>query len=101
MILDLGLPLIDGFGVVKALREDCRRHIPLIVYTNRDLNLEEKRSLSLGLTTHLVKARTTDKELLTCVKDLLSGLLEKSQTECQSTSKKHEESALQESHNVL
>jgi PAS domain S-box-containing protein len=76
MILDLGLPLLDGFEVIKVLREDKSKQIPLIVYTNRDLTKQDKKNLSLGLTSHLVKARTTGDELLACVKDLLSGLLE-------------------------
>lgn len=75
LILDLGLPLLDGFEVIKVLREDKSKHIPLIVYTNRDLTKQDKKNLSLGLTSHLVKARTTDDQLLACVKDLLNGLL--------------------------
>jgi DNA-binding response OmpR family regulator len=76
IILDLGLPLLDGFEVVKVLREDKSKHIPLIVYSNRDLSKDDKRNLSLGLTNHLVKSRTTDDELIVCVKGLLNGLLE-------------------------
>jgi len=76
MILDLGLPLLDGFEVVKVLRKDKSKHIPLIVYTDRDLTREERKALSLGLTSHFVKSRTTEEELITCVKDLLNGLLE-------------------------
>lgn len=76
LILDLGLPLLDGFEVVKILREDKGKHVPLIVYTNRDLTKQDRRNLSLGLTSYLVKSRTTDEELISCVKDLLNGLIE-------------------------
>ena len=75
MVLDLGLPLMDGFDVVSVLRREPLCHLPLIVYTNRDLSREEKKQLSLGLTTHLVKAKTSEEELLKCVKGLLNGIL--------------------------
>jgi PAS domain S-box-containing protein len=75
LILDLGLPLVNGFDVVVALKKEPALHVPLIVYTNRDLTREEKKRLSLGLTNHLVKARTTEDELVKCVKGLLNGIL--------------------------
>ena len=77
MILDLELPLLDGFEVVKILRQDKSKHIPLIIYSNRDLTKDDRKALSLGLTSHFVKSRTTDDELIMCVKDLLNGLLER------------------------
>jgi PAS domain S-box-containing protein len=76
MILDLGLPLLDGFEVIRILKEGQNKHLPLIVYTNRDLSNEDKENLLLGLTSHLVKSRTSEEELIDCVRNLLNGLLE-------------------------
>jgi PAS domain S-box-containing protein len=75
LILDLGLPVADGFDVVDDLKMEPALHVPLIVYTNKDLTREEKKRLSLGLTNHLVKAKTSEEELLKCVKGLLNGIL--------------------------
>ncbi|HEY9712202.1 MAG TPA: response regulator, partial [Chroococcales cyanobacterium] len=75
MILDLGLPRLDGFEVIKILREDKSRLMPVIVYTNRDLTRDDKNRLTLGLTNYLVKSRTTDDDLIASVKELLNGLL--------------------------
>ncbi len=46
ILLDLELPGLDGFEVLRALREDPATHsIPVIVYTVRDLSAEERRQL--------------------------------------------------------
>ena len=75
IILDVGLPEVDGFGVVDALKQGKARTTPLIVYTGRDLDRTERASLQLGLTRHLTKARSTEAEFLNSVTELLNGLL--------------------------
>jgi CheY-like chemotaxis protein/putative methionine-R-sulfoxide reductase with GAF domain len=46
MVLDLGLPDISGFELLKALRADGRwAALPVIVYTGRELSREEEREL--------------------------------------------------------
>jgi PAS domain S-box-containing protein len=77
LILDVGLPLLDGFEVVKVLRgEGKNKYLPLLVYTHRDLSKEDRKNLSLGLTTYLEKSRTASEDLLKCLQDLLNGLIE-------------------------
>jgi DNA-binding response OmpR family regulator len=76
LILDVGLPLLDGFEVVKVLRDGKTKHLPLLVYTHRDLSKDDRKKLSLGLTSYLEKSRTANEDLVKCLKDLLSGLLE-------------------------
>jgi DNA-binding response OmpR family regulator len=76
LILDVGLPLLDGFEVVKVLRDGKTKHLPLLVYTHRDLNKDDRKKLSLGLTSYLEKSRTANEDLVKCLKDLLNGLLE-------------------------
>ena len=59
LVLDLGLPDGDGSDVVRCLREELGLgHLPLIVYTARDLNADERRELQLGRTHFFVKGRT-------------------------------------------
>jgi PAS domain S-box-containing protein len=72
IILDLALPLLDGYGVVKSLRDSNARNTPLIIYTNRDLKREDRVGLSLGLTTYFIKSRASEKDLLECVRKLLN-----------------------------
>jgi PAS domain S-box-containing protein len=75
IILDLSMPSPDGFAVVQILRSEKSRSTPLIVYTATDLNEDDKDRLTLGLTAHLTKSRTSENEFLDTVKNLLSGLV--------------------------
>jgi len=75
IILDVGLPGLDGFEVVDLLRQGKSRGTPLIVFTGRELSARDQRQLTLGFTRHLLKARTSDEELMTSVRELLDGLL--------------------------
>jgi PAS domain S-box-containing protein len=61
LVLDLGLPEIDGFEVVEWLRRHDRLHaVPMVVYTARDLDETDRDRLRLGSTTQfLTKARIT------------------------------------------
>ena len=80
IVLDLGLPRLDGFGVVTVLRHDQDlKDTPLIVYTARDLDDNDKHRLSLGLTAYLTKSRTSESEFLANVRELLNGLCKQNQ----------------------
>jgi signal transduction histidine kinase/CheY-like chemotaxis protein len=47
VLLDLGLPDLNGFRVVQELRDDVRtRDIPVIVYTSRMVSREEREALA-------------------------------------------------------
>jgi len=76
------LPEGDGFDFVSALREDRNLcNIPVVVYTVRDLDETERDRLKLGLTEYLSKAQTEEKDFLSSVRTLLSGLIDKPQAE--------------------
>jgi PAS domain S-box-containing protein len=75
IILDVGLPRLDGFEVVDILRQGKGRTTPLLVYSGRELSAEDRRQLTLGITRHLTKTRVSDEELLGSVRALLNGLL--------------------------
>ncbi|HNB22638.1 MAG TPA: response regulator [Candidatus Melainabacteria bacterium] len=74
IILDVGIPAPNGFEIVESLRKSESRETPLIVYTSRDLTKDEMNNLTLGLTRHLVKSKTTEEELVDSVKQLLDGI---------------------------
>nr|WP_272955429.1 response regulator [Pedococcus badiiscoriae] len=57
LVLDLGLPDIDGYAVVEAMRrEDRLRSLPLLVYTGSQLSPDDKRRLLLGETRFVTKS---------------------------------------------
>jgi PAS domain S-box-containing protein len=77
IVLDLTMPGLNGFEVVSVLQKERCQKTPLIVYTARDLSEDDKRNLTLGLTTYLVKSRTSEGELIESVKSMLDGLVSK------------------------
>lgn len=58
VILDLFMPDGDGFMVVNWLRQqNSLRHVPLIVYSAKDLDADERERLKLGPTQFFTKGR--------------------------------------------
>jgi two-component system sensor histidine kinase/response regulator len=55
-ILDLDMPVLDGFGVIEKARAlPGSRHLPIIVVTGRDDVLAIERAFALGATSFLCK----------------------------------------------
>ncbi|MBC7996703.1 MAG: response regulator [Leptolyngbya sp.] len=75
IILDIGVPAPDGFDIIENLRKGDSKSTPLIIYTSRDLSKDEMNQLTLGLTKHLIKSRTSEAEFVDSVRLLLDGLL--------------------------
>lgn len=76
VVLDLVMPGMDGFGVVDALREQ-ERNVPLVVYTARDLDDDDRRRLRLGQTSFLTKGRIKPEELEARMVELLDHVVGK------------------------
>ena len=58
IVLDLGLPEMDGFAVVAALRESATLGlVPLLVYSALDVGSADQARLRLGPTEFLTKSR--------------------------------------------
>jgi CheY-like chemotaxis protein len=73
IILDLGMPAPDGFDIVHMLQDSPAKSTPLLIYSNKDLSMEDAGELSSGLTRYLMKAQTSELQFLGTVKDLLSA----------------------------
>lgn len=71
VVLDIGLPRMDGFAFVTAMRGERLRGVPLIVYTGRDLSDRDRDALRLGITRFLTKSRSTEAEFARHVRELL------------------------------
>ncbi len=54
VILDLGLPKLDGFSVLKSLREK-NRQVPVIILTARDAEEDRVKGLDLGADDYMIK----------------------------------------------
>ncbi|MBE9046214.1 PAS domain S-box protein [Pleurocapsales cyanobacterium LEGE 10410] len=76
LVLDLTLPEYDGFTVVDWLRQHNRLcHLPLVVYTARDIDHTDKERLKLGQTLFLTKGRIKPEEFEQRVIKLLNRLI--------------------------
>lgn len=72
VLLDLILPKMDGFTVLKKMREDPEtKDIPVMVLTNLEGTSDVERVLELGATTYLVKANYDLSEVVAKVKQAL------------------------------
>ena len=72
ILLDLILPRIHGFDVLKKLKEDKEtKEIPIIILTNLEGISDVDKAIELGATTYLVKAQYTLEEVVEKIKKAL------------------------------
>ena len=72
ILLDLILPKMHGFDVLKKIKEDKEiKHIPIIVLTNLEDIKDVDRAIGLGATTYLVKAQYSLEEIVEKIKNAL------------------------------
>jgi len=75
ILLDLMMPEMDGFQLVATLQEHSTwRDIPVIVITARDLNMEERARLNLGVETVLLKEQFGPADLIKKIRHLVAAL---------------------------
>ena len=73
ILLDLILPKMHGFDVLKKIRENpATKETPVIVLTNLESIQELEKAMELGATTYLVKANYSLEELSAKIKQILS-----------------------------
>jgi len=74
ILLDLILPKMHGFDVLKKIKEDKEiKNIPVIVLTNLEDIKDVDRAIGLGATTYLVKAQYSLEEIVEKIKNALRG----------------------------
>ena len=72
ILLDLILPKINGFDVLKQLKEDPdTKEIPVIVLTNLEGMQDIEKVIGLGATTYLIKANYSLVEVMEKIKKAL------------------------------
>ena len=73
VLLDILLPKLDGFEMLKRLRANPRfAKVPVIILTNLSQPEDVERGLALGANDYLVKARFLPSEIVDKVKSLLT-----------------------------
>ena len=71
VVLDLGLPDVDGWEVARRLRGDAHtRDIPIIAFSGRSMHHEQVSALRAGCDVHLTKPCPPDR-LLGAIQKLL------------------------------
>jgi len=75
LLLDIVMPKTDGFGVLKAIREEnlCNEKTVVIVLSNQGQDKDISKAEKFGIDGYLIKANTLPSEVLEYVR----GLLEK------------------------
>lgn len=72
ILLDLILPGIDGFDVLKAIKENPNSSsIPIIILSNLGQKEEIERGLELGAVDFLIKAHFTPGEIIEKISKIL------------------------------
>lgn len=78
ILLDIILPKLDGFLVLKELKNDpSTKKIPVILLSNLGQDEDIKKGKKLGADDYFIKANHTPAEIVEKVKYLLSKKLQK------------------------
>ena len=74
IVLDLGLPELDGFGFLHELRKTPQgSKIPVVVVSAKNLSLEERSTLKTSVSRVFQKGSYSRTELLSCLRGCLSN----------------------------
>ena len=71
LLLDLNMPVLDGFGVLEKLPKEQRSY-PVIIITNFEDQATREKAKKLGVDGYFVKKDMTIKSLVEMVEGLLS-----------------------------
>jgi PAS domain S-box-containing protein len=74
IILDVGLPKLNGFEVIEVLQKGPYSSVPLLVYSGQEFDENERKKLTLGLTKYLNKGRVSPQQFVQSIKELLTCL---------------------------
>jgi len=72
IILDLVLPHVDGWEILRQIKEDPDLNvIPVIVFSNLGQRSDIEKGLALGATKYLIKSQYTPSEVVREIKEIL------------------------------
>ncbi len=74
IILDIMMPVMDGFGFIRELRKTEKgRSVPVVVLTAKDLTKEERKELNGSVEEIFLKEETSVDELVKEIEKILAG----------------------------
>jgi len=73
IILDLVMPIVDGFEVLEKLKKD-KNKIPIIVLSNLNQGEDERKVKELGAVEFFVKSNTPITEMVKNIKKVLKNI---------------------------
>lgn len=72
VLLDLGLPVVDGFKILEKMRRsEQTKDIPVIIFSVLGEPRDVKKALEMGANDYSVKGFYTPRQVLSKIKDLL------------------------------
>ena len=72
ILLDIVLPKMDGFEILKKIKGDSKlKNIPIVLLTNLGQKNEIEKGMSLGADEYIIKAHFTPTAVVAKVKELL------------------------------
>ena len=73
VLLDIVLPKMDGFEILKAIKMDPKfKDIPIVLLTNLGQKSEVEKGLSLGADEYIIKAHFTPTAVVAKIKEILN-----------------------------
>ena len=73
VVMDIGLPDMDGYRVARCLREDpATRHVPLIALTGYGQSRDKEQAATVGFDAHLTKPVVPD-DLIAAIEAVVDG----------------------------
>ncbi len=74
ILLDVMMPKISGFDVLKKIKEDLSlKSIPVVLLTNLAGQADAEKGLKLGAVSYLVKSQYSPKQIVEKVTSLIEG----------------------------
>jgi len=72
ILLDLMMPIMDGFKVLQAAKADARlQNVPVIIFSAKGATEEIEQAIKLGATDFLIKSTTTPNKVVDKIKQVL------------------------------
>ncbi len=74
ILLDLVMPKVDGFEVLRLIREEnlCSENVLIIILSNQGQDKDINRAEEFGIDGYLIKANTLPSEVLDYVRDIIN-----------------------------
>lgn len=76
VLLDIMLPAMDGYAVLKAIRArtDDFKSVPIVIVSNLGQKADIERAKQLGATDYLVKAEVEIEEIMQKIESIVGGV---------------------------